>query len=93
MTGDGHVDEATQSAIMVDAMKTWVTYSWAGPFCVYEFRDGGTDPNDQSDWFGIVSNDFKHKKDAFYSYTYLATRRGSPPPDFTASTRTAPSGS
>ena len=82
VAGDGHVDEAMQSAIMVDAMKEWVSFPWAGPFCVYEFRDFGSNPTDKSDWFGIVSNNLKHKKTAFFSYQYLATRRGTPPPGF-----------
>ena len=79
VAGDGHVDEATQSSIMVDAMKQWVTYAWGGPFCVYEFRDFGTNPTDKSDWFGLVSNDLRHKKPAFFAYQYLATHKGTPP--------------
>jgi hypothetical protein len=77
--GDGHVTEAQQSSIMVDAMQQWVGFTWAGPFCFYEFRDFGTNPTDKSDWFGMVSNDFKHKKPAFFAYQYLATRKGTPP--------------
>ena len=79
VAGDGHVDEATQSQIMVDAMQQWVTFSYGGPFCVYEFRDFGTNPVDKSDWFGIVSNDLRHKKPAFFAYQYFATGKGTPP--------------
>jgi hypothetical protein len=82
VAGDGHVDEATQSSIMVDAMHQWVALSYAGPFFVYEFRDFGTDPPDKSDWFGIVSNNMKHKKPAFFAYQYLATGKGTPPAGF-----------
>ncbi|MDQ1467116.1 MAG: polysaccharide biosynthesis protein PslG [Actinomycetota bacterium] len=79
VTGDGHVDEATQSSIMVDAMQRWVSYSWGGPFFVYEYRDFGTDVADKSDWFGIVSNNQRHKKPAFFAYQYYATGKGTPP--------------
>jgi polysaccharide biosynthesis protein PslG len=77
--GDGHVTEAQQSSIIVDGMKQWASFSWAGPFFVYEFRDYGSDPTDKSDWFGLVSNDYKHKKPAFFAYQYYATGKGSPP--------------
>jgi hypothetical protein len=82
--GDGHVDEPTQSSIMVDAMNQWVGFSYGGPFFVYEFRDFGTDPSIKSDWFGIVSNNMKHKKPAFFAYQYLATGKGTPPAGFGA---------
>jgi hypothetical protein len=76
---DGHVTEAQQSSIMVDAMHQWVTLSYGGPFFVYEYRDNGTDATDKSQWFGLVSNNLKHKKPAFFSYQYLATGKGTPP--------------
>jgi hypothetical protein len=76
---DGHVTEARQSSIMVDAMNQFVAYSWAGPFFVFEFRDYGTDVLDKSDWFGLVSNDMKHRKPAFFAYQYEATGKGTPP--------------
>jgi hypothetical protein len=79
VAGDGHVDEATQSQIMVDAMRQWVAFAYGGPFFVYEFRDFGTNPVDKSDWFGIVSYDLRHKKPAFFAYQYLATGKGTPP--------------
>jgi hypothetical protein len=76
---DGHVTEAQQSSIMVDGMQQWAKFSWSGPFFVYEFRDFGTDAPDKSDWFGLVSNDLKHKKPAFFAYQYEATGKGTPP--------------
>jgi hypothetical protein len=79
LAGDGHVTEAQQSSIMVDAMRQWVTFNYGGPFFVYEYRDYGTNPSVKSDWFGIVSNDLKHKKPAFGAYMYLATGKGTPP--------------
>jgi hypothetical protein len=79
VTGDGHVTEAQQSAIMVDGMQQWAAFSYAGPFFVYEFRDYGTDASTKSDWFGLVSNSFKHKKPAFFAYQYEATGKGTPP--------------
>jgi hypothetical protein len=77
---DGHVTEAMQSTIMIDGMKQWVTFPWGGPFFVYEFRDFGTKPGVKSDWFGIVSSDFQHKKPAYFAYQYEATGKGTPPP-------------
>ncbi|HEX4491227.1 MAG TPA: hypothetical protein VH914_08500 [Acidimicrobiia bacterium] len=76
---DGHVTEAVQSKILVDGMKQWAAFPWSGPFFVYEFRDNGTDPTDKSMWFGLVSNDFKHKKPAFFAYQFEATGKGTPP--------------
>ena len=76
---DGHVTEARQSSIMVDAMKQWIAVAWHGPFFVFEFRDFGTEPADKSDWFGLVSNDYKHKKPAYFAYQYEATGKGVPP--------------
>jgi len=70
--GDGHVDEATQSSIMVDAMQQWVQLPYAGPFFVFCFRDHGTDATKKSDWFGMVSRDFTHKKVAYFAYAHLA---------------------
>jgi polysaccharide biosynthesis protein PslG len=69
---DGHVTEAQQSSIMVDAMQQWVQLPYAGPFFVYEFRDHGTDATKKSDWFGVVSRDFTHKKIAYNTYQSLA---------------------
>jgi hypothetical protein len=69
---DGHVDEATQASIMLDAMNLWVQLKYGGPFFVYEFRDHGTDPTKKSDWFGIVSRDFTHKKIAYFTYKSTA---------------------
>lgn len=76
---DGHVTEARQSSIMVDAMTQFVANSWAGPFFVFEFRDYGTEVLDKSDWFGLVSNDMRHRKPAFFAYQYEATGKGTPP--------------
>jgi hypothetical protein len=70
--GDGHVDEATQSSIMLDGMQQWVQLPYGGPFFVFAFRDNGTDVTKKSDWFGIVSRDFKHKKIAYFTYKTTA---------------------
>ena len=70
---DGHVTEDQQSSIMVDAMQQWVQLSYSGPFFVFCFRDHGADPTKKSDWFGVVSRDFKHKKVAYFTYESLAT--------------------
>jgi hypothetical protein len=70
--GDGHVDEATQSSIMVDGMQQWVQLPYGGPFFVFAFRDNGTDATKKSDWFGVVTRDFKHKKTAYFTYKTMA---------------------
>ena len=77
--GDGHVDEATQSSIMLDAMQQWITFPWGGPFFVFTLRDHGTNPKLKGDWFGLVSRDFGHKKPAYFTYKYEATGIGTPP--------------
>jgi hypothetical protein len=76
--GDGHVDEATQSSIMLDAMNQWVQLPYAGPFFVFSFRDHGTDPAHKDNFFGLLSQDFKHKKPAYYAYRKIATGLSSP---------------
>jgi hypothetical protein len=72
-TGDGHVDEPTQSSIMADGMNQWVQLSYGGPFFVFCFRDSGTDPTKKDNWFGVVSRDFTHKKIAYFTYKQIAT--------------------
>jgi hypothetical protein len=76
--GDGHVDEATQSSIMLDAMHLWVQKTYTGPFFVFTLRDHGTNPNLKGDWFGLVSRNYR-KKQAYYDYRYEATGIGTPP--------------
>jgi polysaccharide biosynthesis protein PslG len=76
---DVHVDEGTQSKIMLDGMIQWHKYPWSGPFFVFTFRDSGTDPRKKSDWFGLVSHSLAHKKIAFSTYRYEATSQGPPP--------------
>ena len=70
---DGHVDENNQAAMMVDAMKQWVTFPWAGPFFVYEMRDTGGLTTQKSKWFGVMSHDSTHKKISYWAYQYEAT--------------------
>ena len=70
---DGHVDEKTQAAIMVDGMKAWQKYSFAGPFFVFEFRGNGTDTSVKNDWFGVVSHNLQRLKPAYTTYQQLAT--------------------
>jgi hypothetical protein len=70
---DGHVDEPTQSSIMVDGMTLWQKLSYGGPMFIFAFRDHGTDPTKKDDWFGLVSHDFQHKKIAYFTYKSMAT--------------------
>jgi hypothetical protein len=77
--GDGHVDEAAQSSIMLDAMNLWVHLPRTGPFFAFTLRDHGTNQHLKGDWFGLVSRDFRHKKQGYYDYRYEATGIGTPP--------------
>jgi polysaccharide biosynthesis protein PslG len=73
IAGDGHVDENNQAAMMVNAMKLWVTNSFAGPFFAYEMRDNGVDPLKKSCWFGLMSHSSAHQKISYWAYQYEAT--------------------
>jgi hypothetical protein len=75
VAGDGHVDENNQAAMMVNAMKTWHDFAWAGPIFVFCFRDFGTNPANKSDWFGLVSHTFSYRKLSFYTYQWEATSK------------------
>lgn len=70
---DGHVSEQTQAALIVDGMKAWHQYSFAGPLFVFQFRDNGTDPRVKNDWFGLVTNDLSRLKPSYTAYKSLAT--------------------
>jgi polysaccharide biosynthesis protein PslG len=70
---DGHVDENNQAAMMVDALQTWKTFSFAGPFFVFEFRDTGGSTQHKDNWFGLTSSDMKQRKLSYYTYKYEAT--------------------
>lgn len=72
---DGHVDENTQAAMMVDGMKRWAEFPFAGPMFVFSFRDYGHNPTDKSDWFGLESDNGRYKKLAFFTYQYMATSK------------------
>jgi polysaccharide biosynthesis protein PslG len=75
---DGHVTEDQQSSIMVDGMTSWVALPYAGPMFQFSFRDSGTDPTKKDNWFGLISNDFSHKKVAYYTYRQMALGLRSP---------------
>jgi polysaccharide biosynthesis protein PslG len=70
---DGHVDENNQAAMMVNAMKNWMTFSFAGPLFIFEFRDTGGSTQQKSNWFGLISHDSKHRKLSYYTFKYEAT--------------------
>lgn len=73
VANDGHVDENNQAAMMVNAMQTWKTFSFAGPFFVFEFRDTGGPTQFKDNWFGLTSTDMNQRKLAYYTYKYEAT--------------------
>jgi len=70
---DGHVDENNQAAMMVNALQTWQTYSFAGPLFVFEFRDTGGSTQHKDNWFGLASTDLSYRKLSYYTYKYEAT--------------------
>jgi hypothetical protein len=72
---DGHVDENNQAAMMVNALQTWQTFSYAGPFFVFELRDTGGDTKHKDNWFGMISHDGTHRKLSYYTYQYESTGR------------------
>ena len=74
---DGHVDENNQAAMMVDAFKHWMTFPFAGPFFVFEFRDTGGSTLHKDNWFGLASSDLSRRKLSYYTYKYEATGKKS----------------
>jgi hypothetical protein len=57
----GSVSEERQAKMAEVAYALQKTYAWAGPLFWYTYRDGGTDPKVQEDWFGLIRHDGSHK--------------------------------
>ncbi len=47
------VDEAKQAEMLTEAIRLARGYDWAGPLFIYSYRDLGTDPANNEDWFGL----------------------------------------
>jgi hypothetical protein len=73
---DGHVDEQTQAAMMIDGMNEWRKRFYGGPFFVFQFRDNGTNVRVKNDWFGLVSHNLARAKPSYSAYKQLATGTG-----------------
>lgn len=55
------VSEQRQAEIVVEAVRTAGSWSWAGPSFVYAVRDAGTLPSDREQNFGLVRRDYSPK--------------------------------
>lgn len=55
------VSEEHQAAIMLQARQQVALWDWAGPLIYYELVDGGTDPTNQEQNFGVVRKDLTLK--------------------------------
>jgi len=60
-TAPGSVSEREQARFIRDYLVVWRRFSFAGPLFVYELRDGGRDPRDREDNFGLLRRDFSRK--------------------------------
>ncbi|MDA2891465.1 cellulase family glycosylhydrolase [Mycolicibacterium sp. BiH015] len=55
------VSEAQQAAILMAARDQVAQWNWAGPLMYYELVDGGTDPSDGEQNFGVLRTDLSLK--------------------------------
>lgn len=55
------VSEAQQAAILLAARDQVASWNWAGPLMYYELVDGGTDPSDGEQNFGVLRADLSLK--------------------------------
>lgn len=56
-----HVDEALQVSILTSAVTLWLQDSWAGPFFWYSYKDLGTAPTTNENFFGLLHFDGSKK--------------------------------
>jgi hypothetical protein len=56
-----HVTEAVQAQMLDTGYRLFASYSWAGPMCWFRYDDKGTDPSDQSNFFGLLRFDGSRK--------------------------------
>lgn len=55
------VTEAQQAAILLAARDQVAAWNWAGPLMYYELVDGGTNPSDGEQNFGVLRADLSLK--------------------------------
>jgi GH35 family endo-1,4-beta-xylanase len=60
-TGPNAVSEDNQAASLVQAREQVADWDWAGPLMYYELVDGGTDPAEIEQNFGVVREDLSPK--------------------------------
>ena len=58
---DDHVTEALQSRTVTTAIAMYRTYSWAGPFFWYSYKDNGTSQDDAENFYGLIRANGTHK--------------------------------
>jgi hypothetical protein len=63
-TGPNAVSEADQAKSLVQARDQAVGWEWAGPLIYYELVDGGTDPTEIEENFGVLREDLSLKPSA-----------------------------
>ncbi|HWZ65826.1 MAG TPA: cellulase family glycosylhydrolase [Patescibacteria group bacterium] len=51
------VDENQQKQMILDALTLFKSYSWAGPFFWYSYKDAGNTPDTNENFFGLVRYD------------------------------------
>ena len=56
-TGPSAVSERDQAATLLQARRQVHAWDWAGPLIYYELVDGGTDPTEIEDNFGVLRAD------------------------------------
>ena len=52
-----YVSENEQVRMVSDALALYKTYTWAGPFFWYSFRDSGTTTDTNENFFGLTRAD------------------------------------
>ncbi len=60
-TGPNAVSERDQAATLLRARSEAAQWDWAGPLIYYELVDGGTDPHDIEENFGVLRADYSPK--------------------------------
>jgi hypothetical protein len=65
------MDATYLAAYIREAYTAWAAWSYTGPLLWYSYRDGGTDPGEVEQHFGIVNRDFTPKGEALNTITAL----------------------
>jgi len=60
-SGSVGVSESLQGSRLIGLVQTWLSYPWAGPLFLYQLNDGGSDPSNWHDHFGLLRTDGSRK--------------------------------